>query len=145
MPRLAPIDPTDDEVAARIIAIQRRAYRIEADLIGFDGIPGLSETVEDLRDKPLDWRGSHEDDELVGLIGWVVSGTCCDIDRLAVDPDFHRRGHGRALVASLSGFQRITVSTGAANRPAIALYESLGFRIVGPEELPGVTIVHLER
>lgn len=145
MPRLAPIDLTDHRVAARVVAIQRTAYRLEADLIGFDGIPGLAEEVEDVRGRSIQWLGSHEDDELVGLIGWTVTGTHCDIDRLAVDPAHHRRGHARALVASLLVHDRLTVSTGAANTPALRLYESLGFRTVRTEDLPGVTIVHLER
>ena len=145
-PRLRRLDPNDDAVAALVISIQRRAYRLEADLIGFDGIPGLQENIVDLqRRHDLIWLGSHERERLVGVMAWTIDGKDCDIDRLAVDPNFHRRGHARSLIGSLTGFDRITVSTGAANLPAIRLYESLGFHIVGPEQRDGVTIVHLER
>lgn len=42
---LRPLDLSDPDVADRVVAIQRAAYRVEADLIGFDGIPPLHDTV----------------------------------------------------------------------------------------------------
>jgi len=145
---IGPVDLADDAVAARVIRLQRAAYRIEAGLIGFDRLPGLLEDVADIREHPIEWSGAYEGDELAGIIGWTVVGGTCDIDRLAVDPRFHRRGHGRRLVASVvscNAGAASTVSTGADNAPAVALYESMGFRIVRHEQLPGVTIVHLRR
>jgi hypothetical protein len=35
------LDPIDRSLAVRLVGLQRPAYRIEADLIGFDGIPQL--------------------------------------------------------------------------------------------------------
>ena len=43
------VDPTDPIVATRIVEIQRAAYRVEAELIGFDGIPQLAESVEQVQ------------------------------------------------------------------------------------------------
>ncbi len=38
---------------------------------------------------------------------------------------------------------RFEVSTGADNKPALALYESMGYRPVRHELVPGLTITHL--
>lgn len=143
---LGPIDLSDDAVASRVIEIQRAAYRVEADLIGFDGIPPLHDDVADVRALDLAWLGSWDAGELVGFVAWSVSGATCDIDRLAVHPEHARRGHGRALVTTLLHHAVVTVSTGTANTPARRLYESLGFVAVGSYEIaPDVTLTDLRR
>lgn len=43
------IDPTAPEISHRIVQIQRAAYAIEAYLIGFDRIPPLRETEDQVR------------------------------------------------------------------------------------------------
>lgn len=143
---LQALDLSDNGVAARVVAIQRAAYRVEADLIGFDGIPPLHESVDDLPLHQLQWMGSWEGDVLAGFVAWRESADNCEIDRLAVHPDFHRRGHGRALVKSLLAHRVVTVATGTANVPGLGLYESLGFHRVGIREVaPAVTVTELRR
>ena len=72
-----------------------------------------------------------------------------DIHRLVVDPVFFRRGIARRLVEHLHvtvEARAFIVSTGAANSPARALYERLGYDAVGTEEVgPGLTIAHYRR
>ena len=119
------IDLNDDDVAARVVEIQHAAYRIEADLIGFDGIPPLHETVADVRRHDLCWLGSWENEDMAAIIAWTEANGVCEIDRLAVHPNFMRHGHGRALISPLLRHQLVVVSTGTANIPARRLYESL--------------------
>ena len=141
---LRTLDLSDNVVAARVVAIQQAAYRVEADLIGFDGIPQLHESVDNLPLHQLQWMGSWEGNALVGFVAWCASADQCEIDRLAVHPDFHRRGHGRSLVGSLLTHRVVIVSTGTANIPGLGLYESLGFRRVGVREVaPAVTVTEL--
>ena len=143
---LRPIDPDDVGVAERIVEIQRAAYRVEADLIGFDAIPPLHETIGELQSQRLCWCGSFQDQTLAGVIGWTVVNGVCDIDRLAVDPPFARQGHGRLLVSHLLNHRAITVSTGTENLPAFRLYESLGFVPVGERRIAnGITVTAFER
>jgi ribosomal protein S18 acetylase RimI-like enzyme len=137
----------DTAVATRLLAIQHAAYQIEADLIGYDGIPPLDETVDELQSQPVEWLAAFEGDAIVGAIGFVVEPDgSCDIDRLIVDPDHARRGIGRALVDAVLDHPIVTVSTGARNEPACALYESLGFQRTDEREIaPGINVVQFAR
>ncbi len=144
---LRPIDPTDPTTARRIVEIQLAAYAVEAELIGFGGIPQLSEsTREVVQLASLTWVGAFEGDALIGLIALDETERGTDIDRLAVDPAFARQGFGRRLVQSILNQPTITVSTGARNLPAIALYEGEGFKEVGTTEIaPGVITIQFRR
>ena len=143
---LRTIDPSDVDVAKRVVELQHAAYRIEADLIGFNAIPPLHETVDDVQGQPLYWRGSFEDQILAGIIGWTVVDGVCDIDRLAIHPNFARRGHGRKLVSYLTDHRTITVSTGTKNLPARQLYEKFGFVRTGEREIAsGAMVTTYER
>ena len=77
------------------------------------------------------------------LVAFAITGAASGqgyLQRLAVVPDQQRAGHGRALVLdSLAWMRRRrlaqgVVNTAVANAPALALYESLGFRRL-PDQL----------
>lgn len=57
--------------------------------------------------------------------------------RIAVDPEWQRRGVGRDLLAAVlerasqAHASRVLLEVGAANRPARLLYEALGFTEIG--------------
>jgi len=90
------------------------------------------------------------DHVLAGVLGYRREGDTVEIDRLAVDPSFFRRGLATKLLRELfvreRDATRFTVSTGVGNQPAVRLYERFEFRQVGfGEPEPGVRIVLLER
>ena len=144
---IRPIDPTDEATARHIVEIQRAAYAVEAALIGFNGIPQLSETAEQVRDLGrLYWRGAFDDHLLVGLIAWERIEQNVEIDRLAVNPARARQGYGRRLVQAVPADRTVTVSTGAGNTPAVNLYLQEGFEQVGSREIaPGVLLAQFQR
>ena len=145
-PAVEALDLSHRNDAVQLWKVQRRAYRIEADLIGFDGIPPLHESLDEMLAQPLRWLGIRVDGCIVAALGYTVGGGACDIDRLVVDPDHFGRGYGSALVAALLDCPRITVSTGTANTPARRLYEKLGFQVIDELEIaPGVTVARYER
>ncbi|MGW4689049.1 GNAT family N-acetyltransferase [Streptomyces sp. NPDC004244] len=133
-----PMDLGHDATAAAVHRIGRAAYAVEAELIGFDGIPALREGLAELRERPLHWLGAAgaeegaQDGPLAGFVAWErqPDGSVC-VDRLCVDPAFFRQGVAslllRALLARVPAERPVTVSTGAANAPAVALYERFGF------------------
>jgi SAM-dependent methyltransferase/GNAT superfamily N-acetyltransferase len=140
------LDVTDRDIAEQLLAIQHAAYRIEADLIGFDGIPPLHETLDELMSRPLQWLGIREGGRVVAAIALTGEDRRCDIDRLIVDPLHHRRGLGRRLVETVMRHEVVTVSTGTKNLPAMALYEALGFQPVNVRDIgPGVTVTEHAR
>ena len=47
----------DVAVAERVLQIQRAAYAVEAELVGYDAIPPLHETLAELQSQPLIFLG----------------------------------------------------------------------------------------
>lgn len=133
-------------MAERVVELQRAAYAVEAELIGFAGIPPLHETAADVCDLDLVWLGAFAGTKLIGGLGYADRVDHRDLDRLFVDPQHARRGAGRQLVTAVLDAAEIRVSTGTANSPARALYQSLGFTESGTREIaPGVTVTLLVR
>ncbi|WP_308635113.1 GNAT family N-acetyltransferase [Paenibacillus silvisoli] len=145
------LDVKDARQAEHLLAVQVPAYRIEAELIGFDGIPGLHDTVETLRECDEVFYGCFDGDELAGAISYKVEDGVVDIHRLVVHPDFHRRGIGERLVRFVlekfeGGADAFIVATGAANLPAKRLYAKLGFEEIREfEAAPGLYITEFRQ
>jgi len=138
--------------AERLLLVQRAAYAAEAELMGFDGIPPLHETVEELLEASGEqhWIGRFDGPTLVGGVAWSEDGAAgVTLLRLVVAPAAWRRGHATALLDAFDetvGPRAVSVSTGAANAPALALYASRGFAVVGDEEIaPGARLTRLLR
>lgn len=146
-PSIRPLDLTDDTTARAVHRIGRAAYAVEAELIGFDGIPALGESLAQLRARPLHWVGSvPESGELAGFLAWEQEpGGGVRVDRLCVAPAWFRRGIASRLLrhglTELFPGRPVTVTTGAANTPALCLYQRLGFTR-GPDfsPAPGLTM-----
>lgn len=143
------LDHTERRAAAEIVRLQRASYAVEAELIGFDDIPARRETADRVSQLELTFLGAVEGGVVVGILGYRRVDDVIDIDRLAVDPSWFRRGVARSLIeevhrreADASAFE---VSTGAGNTPAIALYEKLGYRRTADQALPGVTMARFAR
>ena len=143
------LDVADPEVAAQVVAVQRLAYRFEADLIGSEAIPPLHESEADVAASREDFRGVYVHGRLAALLSSEWDDGALTICRLAVHPDLSRRGLGSLLVheaLARAGEAGVRVSTGSANAPALALYARLGFRQTGEREpVPGLRITELER
>ncbi len=140
------LDLEDPVTARQVLAVQRAAYTVEAELIGSTAIPPLAETLEDMQAAPLQWLAIRAEGRIVAALAWTQSDDAIDIDRLVVDPAAMRRGYGSALVNALDRSKTITVSTGEANTPAHELYSRLGFEVSGASEpAPGLPIRHYVR
>jgi ribosomal protein S18 acetylase RimI-like enzyme len=143
---IRPLDLGDGPTVRALVALQRAAYAVEAQLLGRDDIPALHETEADLAASGETFLGAERDGDLVGAISYRQAGGTIDIHRLVVHPSAFRQGIAGALLDALPGAERYLVSTGAANQPARALYERRGFRLVREREVaPGLVIVELER
>jgi hypothetical protein len=124
---IAQVDPSTDRLSAeKILAVQRSAYAVEAELIGDDRIPLLHESVDDLCAAQVHWLVALDLDEILGAAAW--SG----------------RGLLTAALNCIAG-ERVLVATGRDNAPARRLYESLGFAHTENQEvLPGLWLARYE-
>jgi ribosomal protein S18 acetylase RimI-like enzyme len=123
-----------------LLAMQLASYRVEAELIGFEGIPPLKDGIQSLREAKETFIGCFRDDEevqkqeLVGAISYTRNGNVIDICRMIVHPNHFRKGIAKCLLQHLineqcrKGVSRFVVSTGTANLPAVSLYKSFGFQ-----------------
>lgn len=136
------------EVALRALALanlQRAAYLVEAELIGDDRIPQLTESPSELVAEGLLWDVVEIDGQVIAAVAHSEGDSSIDIERLIVDPDWHRKGLARRLVTALPPGPA-TVSTGRDNQPARRLYEGLSFHHVEDEEvLPGLWVSNYRR
>lgn len=137
-------------VAEQLLEVQLPAYRIEAELIGFDDIPPLRDTAETLMVCNEIFAGFKLEGTLAGFISYeAVGAEVLNLCRMVVHPDYFRKGIARSLLAYvLEGagmHKKVTVSTGANNEPAKALYRSFGFIDAGEIEIaPEVKLILFE-
>ncbi len=124
---------------AEILALQKLAFREEAELHHDFGIPPLTQTLEEIeqefREKTF-LKGVE-----AGRIVGSVRGSCnaageCSIGRLVVHPDCRNRGWGCLLMAAIESrfptARKYCLFTGHKSARNIALYEKWGYRIVSP-------------
>ncbi|MDN4083333.1 GNAT family N-acetyltransferase [Paenibacillus polymyxa] len=141
----------DDNIVSQIWRLQHVAYRLEAELIGFDEIPPLMDTLETLRSCGESFYGWLEDDELLGALAvQSESSGSLTLTRMMVHPDHFRKGIADSLMKHVLNEYRnvplFIVTTGTLNTPAVTLYRKHGFRPVSVAEVaPGVelTTYHL--
>jgi len=128
MPDIRPARPDD---LASVEALVQAAYAPYIPLIGQEPGPMLDDYAA------LIAKGCvHvlvEGDEVAGLLVLLPDNGAMLLDNVAVRPDRHGRGHGRALIAFAEktarerGFKALRLYTNEAMTGNIALYESLGF------------------
>lgn len=119
-------------ISNTILDVQRSAYVLEAKLLGVSRFPPLELTVNDIQQSEAVFLGAKVNEQLVGVIGHEP---CSEpgqrnIISLVVLPEWHRRGIAKELLTIVLNEcteLAITVSTGAKNSPALALYSKFGF------------------
>ena len=90
--------------------------------------------------------------DIVGVSGLYrqpgMSSNICWLGWFAIQPEFRRRGFGRATIIAVCDFARdltckeLWVYTGATDKIAVKFYTCLGFELLGPaiEWAPGRTM-----
>lgn len=118
--------------AKDLLTIQIPSYKVEAEIIGYDEIPPLKDTVNTLKQCGETFFGYYIKEELCAAISVKVIDNEVDIHRLIVHPDHFRKGIAQKLLTFIEGqfdTMTITVATGSKNSPPITLYMKNGFRI----------------
>jgi ribosomal protein S18 acetylase RimI-like enzyme len=144
------VDHSQADIAAKILAIQLAACTVEVQLLGISYFPPLHESIADIQARHWTHRGAFLNLELAGCIASQFHEHTGELEirHLVVDPQHHRKGVGKQLLAhtlQTYPFVICTLQTGAKNVPAISLYQSFGFfeterRLVGVENAVWVSL-----
>lgn len=134
----------------RLLQIQQACYQVEARLIGFDDVPPLAISFENVRERGEIFYGYFKDRVLAGAISYLYSGGVLDINRLMVAPEHFRTGIAKALLQFIhtveDNIRAITVTTSTKNEPAVKLYEQFGFVKTGEKEIAlGISMTHFKK
>ncbi|MGH7912861.1 MAG: GNAT family N-acetyltransferase [Candidatus Dormibacteraceae bacterium] len=134
------VEPARFDETAALARLYHRAWSASAPSISAQLL--LDQAVPE--EEVAAWmRGGFElyhtthDGALVGAVRLSFPSGVCHLDRLAVDPDLWRRGHGRALVenavsrARRMGVLRLWAQCSVNLEGARSLYEHLGFHEQG--------------
>ena len=101
-------------------------------------LPWSENAVREELDRPLSlWLVAVDGKDVVGYIGSQIVPDEADMMNVAVRADHRRMGIGRELVSRLisclqeRGVRSLSLEVRVSNTPACALYESMGFAVVG--------------
>ena len=104
-----------------------------------DATPGVTDNADDLRravaESPAHVLVAEAGGQIVGSIIGTFDGWRGNIYRLAVHPDYRRRGIARALVVEVEkrqveqGAKRITALVEKDHSLAMAFWEAVGYRV----------------
>ena len=138
--------------APEILALQKLAYRSEAEIYNDFSIPPLTQTIdelqEDFRNKTFLKAVFHGRIAGSGR-AYLKEGTCY-AERLIVDPLYQHHGIGGKLMDAMEdyfpGTERCQISTGEKSRQNIIFYQRRGYRVFKKEKGPeGMTKVLMEK
>ncbi|MDG4657043.1 GNAT family N-acetyltransferase [Ectobacillus antri] len=124
------IDVLHIQTAKALWNLQRTSYAVEAELIGFNEIPPLHESLEELQACGEIFLGYYIETQLAGAISYTVESQELTICRLVVHPTYFKKGIATKLLSNLIEKQPYPVyyvSTARDNIPAICFYKANGF------------------
>jgi phosphoribosylanthranilate isomerase len=146
------IEPAQPGDAPEILALQKLAYRSEAELNQDFTIPPLTQTEADIESEfgRKIFLRARADGRIVGSVRAEIRGRTCHIGRLIVHPDWQHRGIGRRLLRQIeAGFpqaERFELFTGGRSERNLRFYKKSGYRISRLEPLSEqVMLVYLEK
>ncbi|WP_243374097.1 GNAT family N-acetyltransferase [Geotalea sp. SG265] len=146
------IGPAAVADAAEILALQRLAYRSEAELYDDFTIPPLAQSLDELvAEFHLRTVLKAVDGErIVGSVQGFQVGDTCFVGRLMVHPARQGRGLGTQLMAAIesrfTAVDRFELYTGDRSENNIRLYQRLGYRRFRVEDVnPHLSLFFMEK
>jgi ribosomal protein S18 acetylase RimI-like enzyme len=138
--------------AEEILALQRVAYRSEAELYDDFNIPPMLETAEQIKNnfgKEI-FLKAVIDRKIVGSVKAFDKGGTCHIGRLVVHPEFQNQGIGTQLMNEIESIfgesKRFELFTGHRSEKNLHLYQKLGYQAFKTEKVHDrLTLVFMEK
>lgn len=144
-------DATESD-AAKILEIQKLAFRGQAVVYDDFTLPPLTQTLEELIQdfKTHAFLKALYDGKIVGSVRGRAEGDTCHISRLIVHPDYQNRGIGKMLIHAVEnkfgGVRRYELFTGHKSRKNLALYGKLGYcKFLEKPQGDNVTLICMEK
>jgi len=138
--------------AEELLALQKLAYRSEAEIYNDFSIPPLIQTLESMKEdfKNQLFLKAFLDGRIIGSVRAYSKEETCHIGRLIVHPDYQNRGIGTRLMNDIerifNGCKRFELFTGDKSERNLRLYQELGYRIFKASKIMDQTnIVFLEK
>lgn len=122
------IVPMEERHLPQVAAIEEACFSLPWSLEAFR---------EELRNPGAVYAAAESGGRTVGYGGMRGAAGEFYVDNIAVDPEYRRKGTGRALMdylikaARAAGGEFLSLEVRPSNAPAVALYESLGFKKAG--------------
>ena len=146
------IDKALYEDLEEILALQKLAYKSEAEICNDFGIPPLTQTLEGIRQ---DYENQSilkmvVDGKIIGSVRAYEKDDVCYIGKLIVHPDQQNKGFGKCLMKEIeecfSDCKKYSLFTGKKSSRNLFLYGKLGYKIIGEEFVnDNLTFVYLEK
>jgi len=138
--------------AEELLALQKLAYRSEAEIYNDFSIPPLIQTLESMKEdfKNQLFLKAFLDGRIIGSVRAYSKEETCHIGRLIVHPDYQNRGIGTRLMNDIerifNGCKRFELFTGDRSERNLRLYQKLGYRILKTSKITDRTnILFLEK
>jgi phosphoribosylanthranilate isomerase len=146
------IEPAQAGDAAEILALQKLAYRSEAELNRDFSISPLTQTLAQIEsefDRKLFLRAKKEG-RIVGSVRAELRDGSCHIGRLIVHPEWQNQGTGSRLLREIEArfpqANRFELFTSERSGRNLHLYQKSGYRIFKREPMnERVTLIFLEK
>jgi ribosomal protein S18 acetylase RimI-like enzyme len=138
--------------AAEILALQKLAYRSEAEIYGDFSIPPLVQTLTEM-EHDLESQVVLKAESSAGIIGSARAFEKDDtvfIGRVIVHPEHQGRGLGKSLMKAIEArfpaARRFELFTGVRSERNLHLYRKLGYKDLRTETVtPTLSFVYLEK
>jgi ribosomal protein S18 acetylase RimI-like enzyme len=135
-----------------VLALQKLAYRSEAEIYNDYSIPPLHQTIDEVREeyKDLLFLKVVDDDKVIGSVRAYEENDTCYIGKLIVEPSFQNSGIGTKLMLEIErrfeGVKRFELFTGYKSKKNLHLYDKLGYRAFRREIISDrLTLIFMEK
>ena len=120
---------------AQILALQKLAYKSEAEIYNDFSIPPLHQSITELNEdfkSQIILKATHLE-KIIGSVRAYRKGNTCFIGKLIVHPRHQNKGIGtklmNAIEKSFDNIKRYELFTGYKSKKNLYLYKKLGYKI----------------
>ncbi len=138
---------------AEILALQKKAFTKVAEQLHRFDLPPLFQTEAEIAAEFATGtilKCHCEDGRIIGSVRCVIDdNNFCRIGKLVVDPEFQRRGIGRALMEAIEKRFAHTAGyvlfTSADTPESCNLYRQLGYAVIAKKEAGGLLMLFMSK